>query len=254
MKKESVIEVKDLTFGYAPHEVVLNKVHFRVEKGDFWGIIGPNGGGKSTLLKLLLGLLKPWKGSIHIHGSEGSPPKGVAYVPQSLSVDRKFPITVMEVVLGARLKHLSCWGRFQKDDHEKATDALHTVGLSSLASSSFGELSGGQAQRVFIARALASEASILLLDEPMSSADPHAEASILETIEKLCGTLTILMVTHNVRALLSRVQGVLCVQGASVLMQPKEVCEHFALGLYHYPLIETDKDHFAKRRKEGKKP
>ncbi len=237
------ITVSHVCFGHASGEPVLNNVSFTVTKGQFLGIIGPNGGGKSTLLKLLLGLLKPWSGSITVNGS-APPTLDVGYVPQVFPCDRSFPITVLEVVLGGRARHLSSFGQFNRFDHRAAHEALERVGLPHICHQAFGALSSGQAQRVLIARALASNPSILLLDEPTSSADPAAEAAILSIINSLKGTITILMVTHALEAILESVEGILCIQGGAVLMQPKDVCEHFALGLYHVPLTQTPQGHF----------
>ncbi len=244
----SSIKVENLSFGYHPKECILNDVSFSVAAGQFLGIIGPNGGGKSTLLKLLLGLLEPWKGSILINNTPPPTPR-VGYVPQAFQFDKYFPITALEVVLGGRARNLSWAGRYSKEDREAAQTALARVGLSHLESHPFGSLSGGQAQRILIARALGSEPTVLLLDEPTSSTDPSAEAAILETIHSLQEGMTILMVTHNLSAILSHVEGILCVQGGAVMLHPKDVCEHFALGLYHIPLLETPKDHLTHHKK-----
>lgn len=238
------ILVTNMCFGHVPNECVLNEVSFTIEKGQFFGIIGPNGGGKSTLLKLILGLFNPWSGTITVNG-QTPPTVDVAYVPQTFPCDRSFPITVLEVVLGGRARYLSSLGRFSKADREAAHQALESVGLTHICNQAFGSLSSGQAQRVLIARALASSPSILLLDEPTSSADPDAEAAILSIINSLKGTITVLMVTHSLEAILEMVEGILCIQGGAILMQPKDVCEHFALGLYHVPLAQTPHNHFS---------
>jgi zinc transport system ATP-binding protein len=239
------IHVDNLSFGYHPEEYVLKNVSFEVLQGQFLGMIGPNGGGKSTLLKLLLGTLPPWKGTIVI----GNGNERIGYVPQAFQLDKRFPITALEVVLGGRARNLSSWGQYTNVDREAAHTALERVGLSHRADSPFGALSGGQAQRVLIARALASEPTVLLLDEPTSSTDAESESMILETIWKLKDGMTILMATHNLHAMLSHVEGVLCVQGGAAMLQPKEVCEHFALGLYHIPLIETPEHHLKHGRR-----
>ncbi len=238
------ISVEHLSFGYHPKECILKNVSFHVDKGKFLGIIGPNGGGKSTLLKLLLGLLEPWEGTILMNSASPPTPR-VGYVPQTFQFDKYFPITAFEVVLGGRARHLSWVGRYSEEDQAAAAAALHRVGLSHLENHVFGALSGGQAQRVLIARALAAEPAILLLDEPTSSTDPAAEAAILETIHGLHEAMTILMVTHNLAAILSHVEGILCVQGGAAMLHPKEICEHFALGLYHIPLLETAENHLT---------
>lgn len=218
-------------FGYTSHEEVLHNVSFSVSTGQFWGIIGPNGEGKSTLLKLLLGILKPSKGTI------STPPlKTMAYVPQALYFDRLFPITALEVVLGGQVHFLTKSGRFSKKSYELCYEKLSLVRLEHVANRPFSSLSHGQAQRVLLARALASNPSVLLLDEPTSSSDPAAEAISLEILTSLKGKMTILMVTHNIQTIVKFVDGVLIVQRGTASMRVGEICEHFALGLYHQPL------------------
>lgn len=233
--------VDNLCFKYQGIPVLRN-VTFSVNSGDFVGIIGPNGGGKTTLLKAILGFIKPLSGKITINGL---PPvqarKNLAYVPQFARYDREFPISVLEVVLSGRLFDLPWYGKYSKEDYEAALEALTRVGLKDFASRRFGTLSGGQAQRVLIARALASKPNLLLLDEPTASVDAQSEADIHALLNQLKGTMTILMVTHDVDAIINDVQRVICVRGESVVLNPREVCEHFALGLYHKPLLRLDK-------------
>ncbi len=243
-KEKPAIEVKNLSFGYTKDEPVIHNTSFEIAPKEFVGIIGPNGGGKTTLLKLLLGFIKPWKGSISIFGHPPqSYPNSIAYVPQNLRFDRQFPITVIELVLEGRLAHLPWWGKFSKKDREKALQALEMVGLAQLKNRPFGTLSGGQAQRVLIARALAQEPEILFLDEPTANVDVQAESDIRDILYKVNKTLTILMVTHDIRAVISQVGKVLCIQGKVEYIAPQALCEHFALGLYHFPLIETPLTH-----------
>ncbi|MDB6081771.1 MAG: ABC-type transporter, ATPase subunit [Chlamydiia bacterium] len=240
------ISIQDLSFGYNKGEPTITHATFDVKEGEFIGIIGPNGGGKTTLLKLLMGFLDPWKGSISIFGqSPKKHPNGIAYVPQQLRFDKQFPITTFELVLGGRLSNLPWWGSFSKEDRERALHSLEQVHLSDYAKKPFGTLSGGQAQRALIARALTSNPKILLLDEPTSSVDAQAEADIHELLSKIRKNLTILMVTHDIRSVINHVERVLCVQGRVESMSPAELCEHFALGLYHFPLIQTPQSHLT---------
>ena len=240
---EPEIVVENVCFGYTAKEEILHNVFFEIEKGGFYGIIGPNGGGKSTLLKLLLGLLRPQAGTIRISGT--SPEQAqIAYVPQAFQFDRLFPITVLEVILGGRIQQVSCLGSFSKEDREIALQKLAQVGLSHVANQRFGSLSQGQAQRILVARALASNPSILLLDEPTSSSDPQAGLALLDIIDSFKHTLTIVMVTHSIETILKKVDGILCVQRGTVSMRPRDLCEHFALGLYHEPLMDIPQGHF----------
>jgi len=234
----SVVTLKDVNFAYRDTPV-LSDVSFSVMPKQFVAIIGPNGGGKTTLLKLIMGLLQPNSGTIEVFGS--SPQQcltEIAYVPQALRFDRQFPISVLELVLSGRLSHLKWYGRFHEEDKTIALEALRTVGLQDLSDRAFGNLSGGQAQRALIARALASKPKILLLDEPTAHVDSQAEADIYALLQQLRQEMTIMMVTHDLRAAIEQVDQVLCVQGRVTPLKPQEVCEHFAVGLYHLPLID----------------
>lgn len=234
----TVVDVEHLFFSY-PDRSVLQDISFSVQKGEFIGIIGPNGGGKTTLLKLILGFLKPDAGSVKVFGqAPQTVSKQMAYVPQTARFDRQFPISVMELVLSGRLSRLPWHGRYSPEDYKKAVQALEKVNLAHMQEASFGTLSGGQAQRALIARALVAEPKLLLLDEPTASVDSQAEADIYSILENLRGSITILMVTHNLNAVIDRVDRVICVQNSAFVLKPEEVCQHFAIGLYHGPLIK----------------
>lgn len=236
-----VVEFDEVDFSYQ-RSPVLNNVTFQIQAGEFIGMIGPNGGGKTTLLKLILGFLKPAKGSIKIFGKTAGEhptrPIPLAYVPQSVRFDRDFPVSVEEVVLSGLIAHLPWYGRFRLADRQASKEALERMGLAHLSKESFGTLSGGQAQRVLIARALVSKPQLLLLDEPTASVDSQAESDIYGILNQLKGQMTILMVTHDLRAAIDQVDRVLCVQGGVISLKPEEVCKHFAFGLYHMPLIQ----------------
>lgn len=243
MDQLPIIELENVSFAYRGN-LVLKEVSFQVYPGEFIGMIGPNGGGKTTLLKLILGFLKPLKGMIKVFGeAAGSSPilNRLAYVPQAVRFDRDFPISVEEVVLSGLLSRLPWYGRFRTADRAGALQALEKVGLPHLANTSFGHLSGGQAQRVLIARALVSNSHLLLLDEPTASVDSQAGADIYALLNKLKGQMTILMVTHDLRAAIEQVGRILCVQGSVNSFRPEEVCKHFAFGLYHMPLIQPSR-------------
>lgn len=227
---KDAIAVEHLYFKYDSIDT-LKDVSFTAKEGEFLGIIGPNGGGKTTLLQLLAGFLTPSKGSFKIYDSP------IAYVPQTMRFDRYFPISVMELVLGGRLSHLPWYGAFKKEDKEIAEEILQKMGLSHLKNKCFGTLSGGQQQRCLIARALASQPKILFLDEPTANVDSDAEFEIMKILEILRGQMTILMVTHDLQTAINHVDRVLCIQQTAILYSPKEVCEHYALGLYHPPLL-----------------
>lgn len=242
MMKQSVVELKEVSFAYQDF-LVLNKVSFSINEGEFVGIIGPNGGGKTTLLKIILGFLKPLSGSIKVFGVlPADALERVSYVPQSVRFDKQFPISVLEVVLMGRLSHLPWYGKYARADKEAALNTLEKVGLADLKDRAFGTLSGGQAQRTLIARALVSNPGLLLLDEPTASVDAQAQTEIYSILKGLRGSMTILMVTHDLGVAVDHVEKVICVQQKVVTLNPQEVCEHFAIGLYHPPLINTFKE------------
>lgn len=241
MKESPIIDVDRVSFAYQD-SLVLKEVSFMINPGEFVGIIGPNGGGKTTLLKLILGFIKPAAGHISIFGAAPRiAPDAVSYVPQSLRFDKQFPISVMELVLGGRLSHLPWYGKYCQEDLNAAKEALQRVGMLDFQNRSFGNLSGGQAQRALIARALASKPKLLLLDEPTASVDNQAEADIYSILKGLQGEITIVMVTHNLQATIELVDKVICVQQTATTLNPDQICEHFALGLYHAPLLKLPK-------------
>lgn len=238
-KKEPILEFDHVCFSY-PKTPVLCDVNLIVYPGESIGIIGPNGGGKTTLLKLILGFLKPSNGRIKLFGHETTLSSThlncVAYVPQSVRFDRDFPISVEEVVLGGLISHLPWHGHFDYSSRQAAKNALEKMGLSSLINAQFGTLSGGQAQRVLIARALVSKPKLLLLDEPTASVDNRSEEDIYTLLNSLKHHMTILMVTHDLSVAAKQVDRLLCVQGTVAPLNPQEVCYHLSMGLYtHLP-------------------
>lgn len=240
MNKQIVIFLSNVSFGYEK-TCILKNVNLDIYAKEFVGVFGPNGGGKTTFLKLLMGFLKPSQGNILILGEEATTArKKVGYVPQFATADKQFPISCLEVVLMGLLSKISPWGTYSKELQDKAEKSLEKVGLSAYRDVSFGKLSGGQTQRLLIARALVSSPDILLLDEPTTSLDPEAEQEIYRLLLELKKTMTIVMVTHHLHAATKQADRLLCVNKEISSLLPKDVCEHFALGLYHPPLIKGE--------------
>lgn len=230
------IEVDHLFFSYEKL-LILDDISVRIKQGEFVAIFGPNGGGKTTFLKLLLGLLKPNRGTIRIFGKPTEQIRErIGYVPQFKLFDKQFPISVLEVVLQGCLSKLNWWGQFPKAARLQAKEALAKVHLEHKADAAFGTLSGGQMQRALIARSLVSKPDLLLLDESTSSIDAETEHAIYQLLLELKGKITIIMVTHDLSHLVDKADQFLCIQKQMIRYQPKEVCEHFAVGLYHPPL------------------
>lgn len=202
------IAIKNLNFSYDNYPV-LQDVNVSIRKGEVVTIVGPNGGGKTTLLRLILGLLKPESGTVLIDGYPSKDNKNIGYVPQYMYFDRKFPISVFDVVLSARLR---AFGFYSKMDKIVAAESLEKVGLLSIKNKMFSNLSGGQTQRVLIARALATNTDLLLLDEPTSNIDYRTNRDINFLIEQLKKQgMTVLLVTHDTGFVNNITDRVLCV-------------------------------------------
>jgi zinc transport system ATP-binding protein len=205
-----VIAIDHLWAGYE-QDTVLEDVSLRVYEHDFLGLIGPNGGGKTTLVKVLLGLIPPTKGTVRVMGMR--PKKGrraIGYVPQVVAFDRDFPVRVWDVVRMGRLGRRRLLQPYNAEDDDRVAEALSQVEMLAFKDRPIGALSGGQRQRVYIARALAAQPEILLLDEPTASVDPQVTNSIYELLKALNAHMTIVMVSHDVGAISSYVKTVGC--------------------------------------------
>lgn len=205
-----VIRIADLSFsfGLAP---VLRGINLEVAKGEFLGLVGPNAGGKSTLLKLVLGLLRPQSGHIEVLGTTPREARRrVGYVPQYPSFQRDFPVSVEQVVLMGRLGLTPALGWYRRADRAAARLALREVEAADLARRRIGTLSGGQLQRVLLARALVGEPEVLILDEPTANIDQRVEGDIFDLLAALNARLTILVVSHDIAFISSYVGRVAC--------------------------------------------
>lgn len=205
----SVIEIKNVSFSYLSGPSVLEDVSLSVQRGELLAILGPNGGGKSTLLKLLLGILTPTSGKVQILGTApAQATRRVGYVPQFVNFNRNFPISVREVVEMGRIGATT--GNDPKKDQELISYFMKEFGIDHLAERRLSELSGGQIQRTLLARALVSEPELLLLDEPTASVDPGGEVSLFDWLKEKGPEITAVVVSHDVGFVLNHIEKVAC--------------------------------------------
>jgi zinc transport system ATP-binding protein len=227
---------------------VLQNVRFSVRRGEFLYVIGPNGGGKTTILKLVLGLLRPVSGKILVFG--GIPSRAssrIGYLPQYQHFDPQFPVTVTDVVLMGRFGG-SMKAFFSSGDRAAAGAALHSLGIDGLAERPFSALSGGQRQRVLVARALVNDPELLLLDEPTSNADVHIEEILFDLLDRLSRSMTILLVTHDYGVVPRRVERVICVNQTVAVHPTHRLTGGVIQKLYHQNLSRVHHDRTFRER------
>ena len=233
---KGLIEIKNVSVRYNGTPV-LEDVNLTIADNEFLGIIGPNGGGKTTLLKVILGLVKPSRGTIRVLGkSPAGARKYIGYVPQHNLFDRRFPVNVMDVVMMGRLGSRGIISRYSTQDRELAEQALRTVGMFDFREHQIGELSGGEQQRVFIARALVSQPRILLLDEPTASVDPAVQTEFYELLDSLKERMAIVMVSHDVSAISVHVESIACLNQTLHYHGPKEISAEVLEKTYQCPV------------------
>lgn len=230
-----IVEIKSVFAGYND-EVILKDVSLDIFDDDFIGVIGPNGGGKTTLLHVILGLIKPYKGTINfcddlkLHRNNK-----MGYLPQLNKIDKKFPITVKEVVLSGLIYGTQLMARYSKTDKVKAQETLERIGICSLQNVAIGELSGGQMQKVLLARAIVSSPRLLILDEPNTFVDNQFEGELYEILNELNKEMAIIIVTHDVGTISSYVKTIACVN-RELHYHPSNIISEEQLALYNCPI------------------
>lgn len=233
---EEVVRLEDVWVRF-DGVAILEGIDLSVYQNDFLGMIGPNGGGKTTLLKVILGLIRPSRGKVTVLGS--TPERGrrfVGYVPQYSLFDRDFPVSVWDVVLMGRLGQAGRFRRYSEEDKKAALNVLETVEMLDFKGSQIGRLSGGQQQRVFIARALVSEPKLLLLDEPTASVDAPMMEEFYELLNRLKKRMAIVLVTHDLSAVSIYVDTVGCLNRKLYYHHSKEVSAEDLEATYQCPI------------------
>jgi len=254
LRSGKAVAVRDLSFSYPGSPLILDGVDLSVPYGEFLAIIGPNGGGKTTLLRLILGLLSPDGGSVTVLGTTPARAASrVGYVPQLSQFDRTFPLTVMDAVLMGRLGSGKAFRPYSQGDRDAAREKLGLLRIEDLEGSRMGDLSGGQRQRVLIARALASDPELLLLDEPSAGIDPENQENFYNILRELNSRVTIVMTTHDVGAVSAYVSKIGCMN-VQLFMHEDGISEETMERVYGCPfelITHHGVPHRVLGRKEG---
>ena len=229
MKK--LLEIKNLSAGY-DNNIVLENISMEVFSGDFIGVIGPNGGGKTTLIKTILGLIKPVSGEMNMFISKTN----IGYLPQVNQIDKRFPITVIDVVRSGKA-NTALFSSFRKntEEKEKAESLLAEMGISAIRNKPIGELSGGQMQRVFLCRALMNQPELLVLDEPSTYVDNNFEGELYLKLKELNEQMAIILISHDVGTISFFVKTIACVN-RSLHHHPSNIITEEQLTSYNCPL------------------
>lgn len=225
-----LLQITDMSAGY-DSKTVLSGVNLTVNSQDFIGVIGPNGGGKTTFIKALLGIIKPISGTIDFIDKSLI----IGYLPQSKTIDKSFPISVIDTILSGLMHQKGIMGRYTKADRAKAADLMRTCGVEHLSANHIGALSGGQLQRVLLCRALMSDPSLLVLDEPTTYIDNQFEKELYALLKRLNERIAIIMVSHDLGTICSHVKSIACVNG-SFHYHPSNVITKHHLELYDCPI------------------
>ena len=230
-----ILEIKSVFAGYND-EIILKDVSLDIFDDDFIGIIGPNGGGKTTLLNVILGLIKPFKGTVKFFDDIRTERHNkIGYLPQLNKIDNKFPITVKEVVLSGLIYGLGLLKRYTKADKLIAEEILKKIGICDIKDASIGELSGGQMQKVLLARAIISSPRLLILDEPNTFVDNQFEGELYKILQELNNEMAIIIVSHDLGTIASYVKTIACVNGSLHYHKSNKITEQ-QLASYNCPI------------------
>lgn len=235
MNDPKKITVLENVFAGYDGKTVLSNVNLEIFEDDFIGIIGPNGGGKTTLVKVILGLLKPYSGHIDLFLEDLKTRSHIGYLPQINEMDKKFPISVGDVVLSGFMNNNKLIGKYTVQEKGKANDIMEDMGVFDLKKKSIGELSGGQLQRVFLARSIVSSPKLLILDEPNTYVDNKFEGELYEKLSQLNKTMAILIVSHDIGMISTYIKTIACVNG-EVHYHRSNIINEEQLQAYNCPI------------------
>jgi zinc transport system ATP-binding protein len=229
---DSVIKIKNLDFSFGGPKILEN-IEIDIQRNEFIGMVGPNGSGKTTLLKIIMGVLTPDKGTVKVLGNPPSQSvQEIGYMPQFTPFSRDFPISVEETVLMGRLGKTSSIGFFNKADRLAAEKAMNDVEILDLRKRVIGSLSGGQLQRVLIARALTCEPQIMILDEPTANVDMKVEKDIFDMLKQLNEKITIIVVTHDIGFISQYIDRVACINRTLICHPTSELTGETIENMY----------------------
>lgn len=232
--KSILLEIDNITAGYNG-EVIINNARFSVFEKDFIGIIGPNGGGKTTLIKVILGLIKPFSGQIKYYSGNKNNDQLIGYLPQVQYIDKKFPISVRDVVLSGLMSKNRMIKRFTKEEKRKADEEMEKMGILGIKKKPIGELSGGQLQRAFLCRSIISSPRLLILDEPNNNVDNKFESDLYKILSELNKTIAIMMVSHDIGIISTYIKTIVCVN-RDVHYHKSNIINEDQLRAYNCPI------------------
>jgi zinc transport system ATP-binding protein len=231
-----LIEIKNITVTYGT-KTVLRNISLAVWQNDFLGVIGPNGGGKTTLLKAILGLIKPLEGEVVFYKDEKPVPGlKIGYLPQINQIDKHFPISVSEVVTSGLMSEKKGWRKFSKEQRQRIDETLDLMGMSEKAKCPVGELSGGELQRVLLGRAIVSHPDVLILDEPNTYVDKFFESRLYQLLEDINKDMAIILVSHDMGTILPFVKNIACVNETLHYHAGNNLTEEWLGQVYHCPI------------------
>lgn len=238
-RMNKLVDITNLTLGYEGKPNVLTDVSFSISPDDFLGIIGPNGGGKTTLLKAILGLIEPRSGSItYYDGGVRTGSLNIGYLPQINRIDKKFPISVSQVILSGLTPGKNIWRRYSSKERLKVAEVAERLGIEELLPRAVGELSGGQLQRVLLGRAIVDNPKLIILDEPSTYVDKLFETNFYKLLGDINKEIAIVLVSHDVGTIISQVKNIACVNKGLHYHAGTDISQEWLLNAYDSCPIE----------------